>query len=81
MNKLESLYREAANRSWVQQKYEEPYLSEDLFIDEVKEINIDVAIKFAHWMKHQDTIESAEKYFGFSDLDMFNEFINNHYEN
>lgn len=35
----------------------------------------DVATLFHKWMKENDTAENAEKYFHFSDKDMFNEFL------
>jgi hypothetical protein len=51
MSKLEELYREAADKSTVEQQYDPPYLSEDLFIDEAKEITTNIAIKFADWIE------------------------------
>jgi hypothetical protein len=48
-------------------------------IKKTSEIATEVAVRFYTWMKAQDTEENAEKYFGFSDEDMFCEFINNHY--
>jgi hypothetical protein len=50
MNNLEKIYRKAAEDSWVYRKYEEPYLSEDLFIDEAKQITADVAIQFGKFI-------------------------------
>jgi len=35
----------------------------------------DIAINFYHWMKRQDHVIYSEKYFHFSDKDMFNEFL------
>lgn len=32
------------------------------------------AIKFYHWMIENHTLENAEKYFHYSDEDMYNEF-------
>jgi len=32
------------------------------------------AIKFYHWMIENNTLENAEKYFHYSDEDMYNEF-------
>ena len=34
-----------------------------------------VAIEFHNWMMKNDTIENADKYFHWSDEDMFNEFL------
>ena len=34
-----------------------------------------VSIEFHHWMLKNDTIENADKYFHWSDEDMFNEFL------
>ncbi len=33
------------------------------------------AIEFYRWMMKNDTVENAEKYFHWSDEDMFNEFL------
>ena len=33
------------------------------------------AIEFYRWMIKNDTVENAEKYFHWSDKDMFNEFL------
>ena len=35
------------------------------------------AIKFAVWLRDEDTIENADKWFGYSDEDMFNYFCSN----
>ena len=34
-----------------------------------------ISIQFHHWMLKNDTIENADKYFHWSDEDMFNEFL------
>jgi hypothetical protein len=34
-----------------------------------------VSIEFHYWMLKNDTIENADKYFHWSDEDMFNEFL------
>ncbi len=50
MNNLEKIYRKAAEDSWVERKYDEPYLSEDSFIDEATKITTDVAIQFGKFI-------------------------------
>ncbi len=35
------------------------------------------AIKFAIWLRDEDTIEIADKWFGYSDEDMFDYFCSN----
>lgn len=39
-----------------------------------EQIADDYAIKFVHWLREVDTLENAEKWFGYSDQDMLNEF-------
>lgn len=34
-----------------------------------------IAIEFSKWMKENDTPENAEKWFGYTDNDMFDAFI------
>lgn len=36
----------------------------------------ETAIKFANWLREVDTQERAEEWFGFSDEDMFDYFLN-----
>lgn len=36
----------------------------------------ETAIKFANWLREVDTQERAEEWFGFSDSDMFDYFLN-----
>jgi hypothetical protein len=59
MNNLENAYRKAAINSTVENYYPEytSYLSEDLFIDEAKQITEDVAIKFAEWCDTSDFVQ------------------------
>lgn len=38
------------------------------------EIADDYAIEFAKWLRKEDTSDNAEKYFGYTDLDMVKEF-------
>jgi hypothetical protein len=42
--------------------------------DELKQKNDIFAIKFAYWLRKEDTIENAEKWFHYSDEDMLNVF-------
>ena len=39
------------------------------------------AIEFYRWMMENDTVENAEKYFHWSDEDMFNEFLKTKQQN
>jgi hypothetical protein len=48
--------------------------------EECVEIAEDFAIGFAKWLRENDTQENAEKYFGYSDSDMLNEY-KKYYEN
>ena len=41
---------------------------------ELKEKQDDFSIKFAYWLRKEDTQENAEKWFHFSDNDMLNAF-------
>ena len=41
---------------------------------ECEKIADDYAIEFALWLRKEDTPENAEKWFGYSDQDMLNEF-------
>lgn len=36
---------------------------------------MEIAIEFYRWMLESDTQENAEKWFGYSDEDMFNYFM------
>lgn len=38
---------------------------------------MNIAIEFHRWMLENDTQEKAEQWFGYSDEDMFNYFIDN----
>lgn len=39
-----------------------------------EQIADEYAIEFANWLREVDTLENAEKWFGYSDQDMLNEF-------
>lgn len=41
----------------------------------------ETAIKFAIWLRNVDTPERADEWFGFSDEDMFNYFIEHELQN
>jgi hypothetical protein len=58
MDNLENAYRKAAVNSTVENYYPEytSYLSEDLFIDEAKQITEDVAVKFVEWYETSDFV-------------------------
>ena len=43
-------------------------------IEELKQKNDIFAIKFANWLRKEDTPENAEKWFHYSDMDMLNAF-------
>lgn len=43
-------------------------------LDKMVEVADDYAIDFYNWMRKNDTPENAEKWFGYSDQDMLNEF-------
>lgn len=85
MNKLEEIYKKAAEKSTIENYYPEynSYLSESLFIDEAKEITTDIAIKFAEWIaKHgysKQLYEVMIIYKVKTTQELFDEFINNHY--
>ena len=55
----------------------EPFSSKDrptLREAQCEQIADDYAIEFANWLREVDTLENAEKWFGYSDQDMLNEF-------
>ena len=39
-----------------------------------------IAIEFSKWMKENDTPENAEKWFGYTDNDMFDAFIDEYWK-
>ena len=41
---------------------------------ELKQKQDDFSIKFAYWLRKEDTQENAEKWFHYSDMDMLNAF-------
>lgn len=45
------------------------------YLEEAKEMEKEIIINFHKWMIENDTIENAEKYFGYSDEDMLNEYL------
>lgn len=49
-------------------------LSRELHNEKCEKIADDYAIDFYNWMRKNDTPENAEKWFGYSDQDMLNEF-------
>jgi hypothetical protein len=55
------------------EKYREIGLSESR-IEECGEIVDEFVLHFYEWMKQEDTSDNAEKWFGFTDKDMLNEF-------
>jgi hypothetical protein len=55
------------------EKYREIGLSESR-IEECSEIVDEFVLQFYEWMKQEDTNDNAEKWFGFTDKDMLNEF-------
>ncbi len=46
----------------------------DKLIESQEKISDDFAIEFANWYRIEDVQENADKYFGYSDKDMLNEF-------
>lgn len=54
--------------------YKHPYNSRKNYSDDETR---SIAIKFSKWMKENDTPENAEKWFGYTDNDMFDAFIDN----
>lgn len=59
-------------REKFQEQVEFPlYLKE---LQKLEKIADSYAIEFALWLRKEDTPENAEKWFGYSDQDMLNEF-------
>jgi hypothetical protein len=52
--------------------YKHPYSSKKTYSN--NEIRL-IAINFNKWMKNNDTLENAEKWFGYTDNDMFGAFM------
>ena len=40
-------------------------------------VMMNTAIEFSKWMREEDTPNNAEKYAGFTDIDMYNLFLKN----
>jgi hypothetical protein len=55
------------------EKYREIGLSENQIV-ECTEILDEFLIDFYNWMKQEDTPDNAERWFGYTDKDMLNEF-------
>lgn len=43
-------------------------------LDHFEKLTDEYAIEFANWLKKEDTPENAEKYFGYTDKNMLEEF-------
>jgi len=52
-----------------------PYNVIDTYIVEAKTLEIQNAIAFHKWMKKNDIAENAEQYFGYTDENMYDEWI------
>jgi hypothetical protein len=60
--------------SFVEHKESEKIAALKKEIEEVKKNSDELAIKFAYWLRKEDTQENAEKWFHYSDMDMLNAF-------
>jgi len=57
--------------------YKHPYKSKNTYSDNETR---SIAIEFSKWMKENDTPENAEKWFGYTDNDMFDAFIDEYWK-
>jgi hypothetical protein len=57
--------------------YRHPYNSRTTYSNEETR---SIAIEFSKWMRENDTPENAERWFGFTDNDMFDAFIDEYWK-
>lgn len=50
-------------------------VSTQKLIDNIEKFTVEMSINFALWLRDNDIAENADKYFGYSDKDMLNEFL------
>lgn len=65
---------------YVRSRYETNQVFENLISNLLQKERSNM-LEFHQWMTENDTAENAEKYFGYSDQDMLNEYYTQRYEN
>jgi hypothetical protein len=75
MNSIEWLIDQMISKGYFDGNKPLSFTNLDHLQQQAKEMEMDNAIAFHKWMKREDHVINSEKYFHYSDKDMYNEYL------